>query len=284
MNSRTTRGMLLAGLILLPATAWAQAVWTVSGAELTAWVGAFMWPFLRIGAVMISAPVFSNVSVPVRVRVLLSVALTVAIMPAAGPAPVVDALSIEAVFIAVQQVAAGLALGLILAVAFQTVVIAGESISLSMGLGFATMVDPQTGVAVPVLSQFMLVMATLIFLAVGGHLMIVQLLAESFTLMPLAGAGIATDEYFRVAAWGAQMYAGAVLIALPAVAVLLTINMIIGVMTRSAPQMNVFSVGFPLMMMVGFIAVLWLVLPSLTARLTEIWREAFDTVRQVLGG
>jgi flagellar biosynthetic protein FliR len=170
-----------------------------------------------------------------------------------------------------------------MAIALQTVVVAGESISLSMGLGFATMVDPQTGVAVPVLSQFLLIMATLLFLAMGGHLMLIQLLAESFTLIPIDSTGISPQDLYTVAAWGAEMYAGAVLIALPAVAVLLTVNMIIGVMTRAAPQLNIFSVGFPITMTVGFVTVLMVVLPSLPERMSAVWRLAFETIRRILG-
>jgi flagellar biosynthetic protein FliR len=277
-------------LAALPALACADAAaqtpgaLVVTGAEATAWVGGFMWPFVRISALMFAAPLFGNVSVPVRVRVLLAAALTVAIMPAVGEVPAVGALSAEALLIAVHQVIIGVAMGLLVATAFQTVVIAGESVALTMGLGFATMVDPQSGVAVPVLSQFLLVVVTLLFLAMGGHLMIVQLLAESFTRLPIAATGIGADGYFRVVAWGAEMYAGAVLIALPALALLLVVNMIIGVMTRTAPQMNIFSVGFPLTLLVGFVAVLTLVLPSLPTRMTEIWRLAFEAVRRVLGG
>ncbi|HKJ95735.1 MAG TPA: flagellar biosynthetic protein FliR, partial [Gammaproteobacteria bacterium] len=185
--------------------------------------------------------------------------------------------------IGIQQVLAGVAIGLLVSLAFQSVVVAGEAVALSMGLGFATMVDPQTGTSTPVVSQFLLIVATLVFLAVGGHLMLVQLLAESFNLLPVAPQGLDAHSFHTVVAWGSEMYSGAVLIALPAIALLLTVNMVIGVMTRAAPQMNIFSVGFPLTMMVGLLALLMLVLPSLTPRLFDLWRSAFDTVRQVFG-
>ncbi len=289
-RARPAWRLLALGLLTVSAGASAQVLdaparagVVLTSAQLSAWVGSFMWPFIRVSALMLAAPLFGNVSVPVRIRVLLAAALTIAIMPAVGEVPVVGALSPEALLIAAHQVIAGIPMGLLVAVAFQNVVIAGESIALTMGLGFATMIDPQSGVAVPVISQFLLVVATLLFLAMGGHLMIIQLLAESFTRLPIAATGIGADEFFRIAAWGAEMYAGAVLIALPALAVLLIVNMIIGVMTRSAPQMNIFSVGFPLTMLVGFVALLTLVLPSLAARMSEIWRMAFDVVRQVLG-
>ncbi|MCS4502785.1 flagellar biosynthetic protein FliR [Arhodomonas aquaeolei] len=255
----------------------------LEAAQITAWLGQFLWPLVRVGAMMLVAPVFSNAAVPVRIRVLLGVALTVAVMPAAGGAPALDPLSAAAVVLAAQQVIIGAAMGLLVAMAFQTVVVAGESISLTMGLGFATMVDPQSGVPVPVLSQFLLVILTLLFLAFGGHLVLIQLVAESFRLLPLDAGGLAAEDFHTVVAFASTMFSGAVLLALPAMAALLMINMIIGVMTRVAPQMNIFSVGFPITMLSGFVILLTLVLPSMPQRMSAIWRQAFDTIRQILG-
>src|SRR5690625_1034550 len=128
---------------------------------------------------------FSNVQLPIRLRILLSIALTIAVMPALAQPPAVDLLSIPALLIAVQEVLIGVLIGLLLAASFQAVTIAGESISLAMGLGFATMVDPQSGVSVPMLSQFLLILATLLFLGLGGHLMLIELVASSFISMPV---------------------------------------------------------------------------------------------------
>lgn len=256
----------------------------LEAAEITAWLGQFLWPLVRIGAMMLVAPVFANAAIPTRIRVFFSVAFTVAVLPMVEAAPALDPLSLAAILLAVQQVIIGAAMGLLVAMAFQTVIIAGESISLTMGLGFATMIDPQSGVPVPVLSQFLLVVLTLLFLAFGGHLVFIEIVAESFRLLPLTAGGLAAADYRTVVAFAAQMFSGAVLVALPALASLLLINMIIGVMTRVAPQMNVFSVGFPITMLSGFVLVLTLVLPSLPQRMSVVWRQAFDTIRQILGG
>ncbi|MBA1146991.1 flagellar biosynthetic protein FliR [Ectothiorhodospiraceae bacterium WFHF3C12] len=255
---------------------------TITTAEIAAWVGSFMWPFLRVGAMLMAAPIFGNMMVPVRVRVLFGVALTIAVMPAVGPAPAVGPLSPEGMMIAFQQVLIGVAMGLLVSLAFQAATIAGESISMTMGLAFAQMADPQTGASVPVLSQFLLIVITLLFLAMGGHLMLIELTAESFRMLPLAPEGLVRQDLFDVISWGSQMFVGALLIALPALAVLLTTNMIIGVMTRAAPQMNIFSVGFPITMLVGYVTVLTLVLPSLSGRMSDLWRAAFMTIRQIL--
>ena len=256
---------------------------TLTTGELLAWVGAFMWPFMRVGAMMFAAPVFGNTQIPVRIRLLISVVLTVAVMPAAGAAPAMDPFSAQALVTALQQVVIGLAMGLMLALAFQTVVIAGESIALTMGLGFATMVDPQSGQSVPVISQVMQVVITLLFLAVGGHLMFIEMVAASFGPLSLGGPGLAQQDLSLVFGWATQMYAGAVLIALPAITMMLIVNIALGVMTRAAPQMNIFSVGFPVTMLVGFVLVTVLIIPSLPRRMSGIWSDAFNTLGRVLG-
>jgi flagellar biosynthetic protein FliR len=178
----------------------------------------------------------------------------------------------------------GVLIGLLLAASFQAVTIAGESISLAMGLGFATMVDPQSGASVPVLSQFLLILTTLLFLSLGGHLMLIELIATSFETMPIAGVGLVRADLIGVAAFGSQMFAGAVLIALPAVVTLLVIQLAMGIMTRAAPQMNIFSVGFPITILLGFLVVLFFVLPVLQPRMLQLWGAAFGAARKLLGG
>lgn len=257
---------------------------TIPAAELTAWIGQFLWPFIRVGALLLTAPMFSNIVIPIRLRVLLGVGLTVAVLPAVGSVPRIDPLSATGLLIAGQQVLIGAAIGLLVAMAFEAVALAGETLSMTMGLGFATMISPQTGVASPVISQFLLIVVMLLFLAVGGHLMLIQLLAESFRTLPIAAAGL-TDQGFRaLVAWAGEMFAGAVLLALPAIAVLLTVNLIIGVMTRAAPQMNVFSVGLPLTLLTGFVVVLIIILPALPVHMANLWRLAFDALRRILNG
>ncbi|MBK5942805.1 MULTISPECIES: flagellar biosynthetic protein FliR [Halorhodospira] len=255
----------------------------ISSAEAAAWVGTFMYPLMRIGAAALVAPVFGNDMIPLQVRVFIGVALTIAVLPAVGEVPPVDPLSADGLLIAVQEVLVGLTIGMILALALNTAVIAGESIALAMGLGFATMVDPQTGMSVPVISQLLLTIVTLLFLAVGGHLMLIQLLADSFAAVPIGEIALDRDVFWGVAAWGTQMYAGAVLIALPLVTVLLVINLSLGVMTRAAPQMNVFSVGLPLTILVGGVLMPILVLPALPARMAMMWSEAYNTIGSLLG-
>lgn len=256
----------------------------VTVAEVTAWVGAFMYPLMRVGAAALVAPVFGNDMIPVQVRIFIGLMLTLAIMPLIQDVPPVDPLSVEGLMIAGQEVLLGLIIGFVLTLALNVVVIAGESVALAMGLGFATMVDPQTGMSVPVISQVLLILCTLLFLAMGGHLMLVQLLAESFVAIPVGALELSREAFWTVATWGTQLFAGAVLIALPLVAVLLVINLSLGVMTRAAPQMNVFSVGLPITLLVGTLLLPILVLPQLPNRMAGVWSEAYRTIGTILTG
>ncbi len=257
---------------------------TIRSVELAAWFGHFFWPFIRVGAVLLTAPLFSNILIPVRLRVLLGVGFTVAVLPAIGDVPQLDPLSPAGLLVAGQQVLIGAAIGLLIAMAFQAVALAGEALSITMGLGFATIISPQTGVSSSVISQFLLILVMLLFLAMGGHLMLIQLLAESFHTLPIAATGLGGQDVYALAAWAGEMFAGGVLLALPAVAVLLIVNLIIGVMTRAAPQMNIFSVGLPLTLLAGFGVLLMILLPALPEQVADLWRSAFDALRRILNG
>lgn len=243
-----------------------------------------MWPLVRVGGFVAAAPVFSNRAVPIRVRVLLGVALTLAVLPAVGRVPAIDPLSVAGIIVTAQQVIIGVSLGFIVNLSFEAVVVAGESVSLTMGLGFATMVDPASGQSTPVISQFLVLLVVLLFLSVGGHLMLIHLLAESFRTLPVGAAGLHRDVFYRLAGWATTMFAGGVLLALPALAVLLIATLILGVMTRAAPQLNIFSVGFPITILIGFVVLNLLVVPALSTRMAQLWSSAFDTIQHLILG
>jgi flagellar biosynthesis protein FliR len=154
---------------------------------------------------------------------------------------------------------------------------------MQMGLGFASMVDPQNGTQVPVLSQLYIIMTTLLFLGMNGHLVLIQLLVESFRLLPIGDSGIGADGFHAVAAWGTQMFAGALWLALPAMASLLVVNIAFGVMARSAPQLNIFAIGFPVAMIMGFVVILY-TLPSVVPQFGQIVERGFDLVQYLLLG
>lgn len=246
-------------------------------AELVRALHEFMWPFMRVSALLLAAPVFGTRLVPVRVRIVIAVILTWVIVPLLPAPPALDILSLPALLLIAQQVLIGLSMGFALQLVFNALIIAGENMAMAMGLGFASMIDPQNGVNVPVLSQFFVIIATLIFLSLNGHLAIIALLVKSFDVLPISGAGLSREAYWTVASWTSEMLIGAVRIALPVVAATLIAYLALGVMTRAAPQLNVFSVGFPVILLFGFV-VLGLTMPSFLPAFTELFDSGLDMI------
>lgn len=253
----------------------------VDFAEATAFVGSLLWPMMRIGAMVMAMPVFGTRLVSTRIKIITTVVLAITVLPLLPELPRVEALSINGLFISIQQVIIGVALGFTLQLVFGAMMIAGEAIAMSMGLGFASMVDPANGVNVPVVSQFFIILTTLIFLALGGHLMLIQLLVSSFESMPIAPDGLERESFWAIASWGSEMFIGAVWVAIPALISLLTVTFAMGVMTRAAPQLNIFSIGFPITMFLGFI-ILILVLPSFLPRINQMMLEAMQLSQSIV--
>lgn len=252
----------------------------IGEAQFQAWLAAFFWPFLRIGAVVLSAPVLNSTQVPMRWRMLLTVLLTLAIAPLVKDVPIVDPLGLEFVILAGQQILIGVAMGVMLQMVFSAMVFSGQVIAHKMGLGFAMMVDPQNGVQVPVVSQYFLIFTTFVFLALNGHLILIEVLARSFETLPV-GASLLREDYRAVVAWGSEMFAGGMLVALPTVATLLLVNLGFGVVSRAAPQLHIFAIGFPLAILVGYILI-WLSMPVTVDGFTDLLDDAFAHMQAIL--
>jgi flagellar biosynthetic protein FliR len=253
---------------------------TLSTVDIFSWVASFLWPFVRFSAMFLVAPFFGSRSIPVRSRVVLAMLLALMIAPLV-PAPDVVLLSSTGFLLLLQQVLAGILLGLLLQAVFAAVVMAGQTIATTMGLGFASTVDPQNGVQVAVVGQFYLILATLIFLALDAHLVVLELLAGSFLVLPVSTQVIPVDRLMEVVLWCGRMFADAVLISLPVVAGILLINVALGVVTRAAPQLNIFAVGFPVTILVGFLLML-VAIPVLQPVFTEMFAENFRYMTDVL--
>jgi flagellar biosynthetic protein FliR len=238
-----------------------------------------MWPFFRIAGIVMVAPVFGAKLVPPRVRLALSLAATAALAPLVPVAAPFD-LSLATGFIVLQEVLIGVAMGFCLQMIFDALIVAGQTIAMSMGLGMATMVDPQRGVTVPVVSQYFVVLGMLIFLALGGHLATIRLLADSFSILPL-GQPLSNEGIFGVVASGSHMFAGALRIALPAATALLVANVAFGVMSRAAPSLNLFAVGLPAGLLVGFLLLL-LNIGHLSGLLAEFLEATLTRLTELL--
>ncbi|MEW8429235.1 MAG: flagellar biosynthetic protein FliR, partial [gamma proteobacterium symbiont of Ctena orbiculata] len=244
-------------------------------AQLNAWLGAYLWPMVRISAMLLMMPLFSSRQVPARFRLFLMVLVTLLVAPTLPPQPQADVLSHTGFIIMLQQILIGVLMGFILQMVFGALVFGGQVIAYSMGLGFASMVDPTNGVQVPVVAQFYLILATLLFLIFNGHLLSIELIADSFSTMPVAVDGITRNSVLDVVAWGSRLFTGGLLIALPIVGAMLMANMGMGVVMRAAPQLNIFSIGFPITMLLGF-SLIWVTLPNVFSVFNELLDEAFQ--------
>ena len=253
----------------------------LSEQQLMQFIGQYIWPMMRIGGVLLAMPVIGAQTVPARVRVLLALFITLLIAPLLPPSPDVLLISVEDMAMIVRELLIGIAIGFLFQVVLHVFVLAGQFVAMKMGLGFAAMNDPSTGISVTVLSQFYLLLSTLLFLSVNGHLMVIDLLVQSFNSFPIGGAGLDSDSFVHMAHLGSWMFRAALAIALPIFTAVLVVNMAFGAMNRSAPQMNVFTVGFPLTLIFG-IFVMWVSLSVFLSSFELIMQEGFMAAHELL--
>ena len=252
-----------------------------TSAQLAAWMAAFFFPFFRILAMVTSAPVLGTKGAPIRVKVGFAFFITLVIAPTLKGIPQVDPGSALGLMILAQQVVIGLSMGLAMRVVFSAVEMAGNLIGLQMGLGFATFFDPQNSSQTPVMGSFLGMLAILVFLSLNGHQLMIEAVAQSFQELPIIAQPLAATGWKTLAVWGREIFAGGVLLSLPVIAALLVTNISIGVMTRAAPQLNIFAVGFPITLFAGF-AVLTVTLPYFTPLLDRSAHDAIRVMLQVL--
>lgn len=256
---------------------------TLSSAELNAWLTAFLWPLARILALLAAMPVLGNMATPTRVKIGLAVLITLILAPAIGPLPPMEPGSPEGLLVLGQQVVIGLAMGLAMRIVFSAVELAGEIAGLQMGLGFATLFTPQSDGSTLVVGKFLGLLATLTFLSLNGHLLMLSVLAESFSAFPISAEPFSTIGWKRLADWGSIIFLAGLQLALPVVAALLIVNLALGILTRASPQLNVFAVGFPITLMVGMV-MLMLSLPHFIPVIEQLVEEGLKTMLEIAGG
>lgn len=240
-----------------------------------------MFPMARILALLATAPVFNNAALPTRLRLIVGLAIAFALIPALPAMPSVPAGSWTGLAILGQQILIGVLMGVTLRVVFAAVDVAGELIGLQMSLSFAVFYDPQSSSQTPVVSEFLGLLAALLFLALNGHLMTLAALAESFKIIPVSSSPFHTGGISAFLAWSSGLFSIGLLIALPIIAALLIANITLGVLTRVAPQMNLFSVGFPVTIAAGFF-MLDLALPYFGAAMERLFDQSFTSLHTVL--
>lgn len=254
---------------------------SITSAQLDAWLALLMFPLARVLGLFAIAPVFANVGLPRRIRLLIGLAVAFALIPGLPPTPDISPSSWSGLLILAQQFVIGVLIGFTLRIAFAAVDVAGEMIGLQMGLSFAVFYDPQNAGQTPVLSEFLGLLTTLIFLAMNGHLLVLSVLAESFHLLPIRTSPISAKGFAAVVSWAAVLFSSGVLLALPIVAALLIANIAMGVLARVAPQLNLFAVGFPVTIMSGY-TVLMITLPYFGAAMERLFDQSFAALHNVI--
>jgi flagellar biosynthesis protein FliR len=249
--------------------------------QLEAWLSTYIWPFFRIGACFMVAPLFGAQFVPPRMRIFLAGAITFIVAPLV-PASDVVPFSIQGVLVTIQQIVIGVAMGFALQLVFDALAMGGQLLSNSMGLGFAFNVDPLRGSGTPVLGQLYMLLVTLTFLAINGHLVLIEILAQGFTTLPVGTAGFDSAMLWNISLWGSHLFLGALMVALPGMTALLVVNLAFGVMSRAAPTLNLFAIGFPITLIFG-LAILFAGLPAVQATFIESLEQAFELLRGMLG-
>ena len=243
---------------------------------------AVIWTVLRVGGVVMLAPLLGAMFVPRRIRLVIAVVLAVALVPSIGPLPDIQPVSPAGILTVMQELIVGLAIGFVLRLATEAALMAGQLISSGMGLSFASVVDPQSG-TMPLLGRFYIVVSSLVLLATNAHLSLIALLAQSFTVVPIGSGGLGPADAHAIVEFGSVMFAGAVQLALPSVVAILMVNIAFGVISRAAPTLNLFAVGFPITILLG----LFILVLSIRTQ-GPVWQSqmtgAFDLLTGILGG
>lgn len=252
----------------------------ITTGQLESWLALYLWPFIRIGACFMTAPIFGAQFVPPRVRLLLAGAITLIVAPLLPPSTV-EPFSGPGFVVTVHQVVIGLAIGFTLQLLFDSLAMGGQLLSNSMGLGFAFNVDPLRGASTPVIGTLYMLLVTLTFLALNGHLLLIETLVHGFTTLPIGTTGFSSTSMWMMASWGSELFAGSLMVALPGMAALLVVNLAFGVMSRAAPSLNLFAIGFPITLIFGII-IIYAGLPTVQSTFVGSLERAFELIGALL--
>jgi flagellar biosynthetic protein FliR len=255
---------------------------TLNAADVSLWVSRLWWPTLRVGGFVLAAPIASETVIPGLVKIILSLSLAFLMSPLVQIPAGLSIFSGVGLLAAIQEVLIGVAIGMVVQLTFEALTFAGQTISLTMGLGFATLVDPQRGANTTVLGQMFMIIGTLTYLAINGQLVLLATLAESFQRLPIGIAHVDKGFLASVILWGARVFESGLLIALPAVIALVIVNLALGVVTRAAPQLNLFGIGFTITLMCGFF-VLIAGLDGVMAGISSLINSALSAAANLVG-
>ncbi len=244
------------------------------------WISLYFWPLLRVLALITTAPILSEKSVPKRVKLGLGVVITIVIAPSL-PTVEVPLFSPAALWLALQQILIGIALGFTMQFAFAAVRTSGEIIGLQMGLSFATFVDPGSNLNMPVLARIMDMLALLLFLVFNGHLWLISLLVDTFHTLPIGGEPINSNAFLALTRAGGMIFLNGLMLALPIITLLLTVNLALGMLNRMTPQLSIFVIGFPITLTVGILLIAAL-MPLIAPFCEHLFSEIFDLLADII--
>lgn len=247
------------------------------------YISLFFWCFTRVGTAIMTMPIFGTKMLSGNIRLMLAIIMSVTCVPFCTKHPAIDLLSFNSCIIMVQQFIIGMAIGLVLQLVFQIFSLLGDIISMQSSLSFAVLNDPSTNSTVPVIGQLYIILVSYLFLAFDGHLYFFQLLFGSFQVVPIDTNGLDAESYYQIVHLVSWMFANGIKIAMPAITALLMVNIAFGVMTKAAPQLNIFSVGFPITMIIG-IMIIWLGIGTIDFHFQRLFEYGMDFLNTELLG
>lgn len=228
---------------------------SLTEAQLAAWISPILWPFLRILAVFTAAPVLSSRAFPMRAKVGLAFLVAFAAQPSIPDQGAVSMLGPDALGTVVQQVGIGLAIGFTVRLVFAAFELAGQVVGFQMGLGFAAFFDPSSSAQSSAMGRMYANLAALLFVVLNGHLLLIMAVVHSFNAFPVQQNFLQALATMQLHTLGANLFASAFWISLPVVAMLMFANLALGIVSRVAPQMNIYAIGFPVTLVVGLVGV-----------------------------
>lgn len=250
-------------------------------AVINQFIADLMLPFMRISGMFGAMIGFSAQSVPARLRAILAFFVAFLILPVIPPVPLDNLVGLDTTLEVAKQLIIGIGVGFVSSMVLNTFVLAGQVVAMQTGLGFASIVDPVNGINVPAVGQFYLILATLLFWGLDGHLAMIQMVVLSFNAFPIAGEWWTGQQFEDIAHWGAWMFIAAVTISLTPIVCLLIINLAFGVMTKAAPQLNIFSIGFSIAQITGLI-VIWITMDNFVNHYATQWARAQQFMCELL--
>ncbi|MCP2006028.1 FliR family flagellar biosynthesis protein [Buttiauxella ferragutiae ATCC 51602] len=254
----------------------------ITAAELLQAYGRVWWPFLRIGSAFAVLPLLGYPLIPIQVRVMLALLIAVLAAPMLPAMPAVDPLSLHAVFLSIEQIVLGAMMALFPVCLIQVLVLVGELLSMQMGLSMARMNDPVNGLAIPVLGSFFSNMGLLLYASMNGHLVMLEILVESFRIWTVGDGlfNVNSSNLIQLFSW---VLAASLMLSLPAMVAMYLVNLTFGVLSRVAPSLNIFVLGFPMALVCGLFCIL-LTISGLPDRFADLAQDIFLSARGYYGG